>query len=124
MIGLKDNIVNIKDYEAEANILKVRVEAAKTIKGIQLFHSYSPLNETKVLVKSYSFSEGSTVKIVSAHDAGDDLDIKDIVGFVTCQYSDKWWFGCMLVIEGYYVKISFFLEPHGTSPSFKYPPIY
>lgn len=123
----KDNIANISflysttdEYEAEGKTLKSRFEAARTIKGTQQFHSYSPVNETTVLVKSYSFSEESSVEIVSADHTDDDLDINDIVGFVTCQYSDKWWLGCVLGIEGDEVKISF-LEPHGPSPSFKYP---
>lgn len=126
-VWAKDNIANInflysttEAYEAEAKILEVRFQEAKLIKGTQQFHSFSPVNETRVLVKSYSFSEESSVEIVSINDTDDNLDIKDIVGFITCEYSDKWWLGCVLGIEGCEVKISF-LEPHGPSPSFKYP---
>ncbi|KAJ8874605.1 hypothetical protein PR048_025471 [Dryococelus australis] len=49
-----------KTYEVEAKILKGMFEAAKTINGTQQFDSYSPVNETKVLLKSHSFSEEST----------------------------------------------------------------
>lgn len=123
----KANIDNISflystkdEHEAEEQTLKRRFEAATTIKGTQQFHSYTPVSETRVLVKSHSFSEVSSVEIVSADDTDADLDTNDIVGFVTCQYSDKWWLGCVLGVEGDEVKISF-LEPHGPSPSFKYP---
>lgn len=123
----KDNIANIyflysttEAHEAEAKILKDRFKAAKTIRGTQQFHNYRPMNETRVSVKNYSFSEESAIEIVSSIDADDDLDVKDVKGFVTCQYLDKWWLGCVLGIKRCEVKISF-LEPHGPSPSFKYP---
>ena len=70
-------------------------------------------------MKSYSFSEDSRVEILTV-DEIDDVDINDIVGFVTYQYSDKWWLGCVLGVEGNEVKISF-LKPYRPSPPFKYP---
>ncbi|GBN65685.1 hypothetical protein AVEN_221525-1 [Araneus ventricosus] len=98
----KKNIANINflysttdEDEAEEKILKSRFEAATS-----------------------SFSQESTIKIVSSDDSGDDLDINDIVGFATCQYLDKRRLGCVLEVEG--IKISL-LEPRGPSPSFIYP---
>lgn len=52
------------------------------------------------MVKSESFSEESRVEIVSVDDIVVDVDINDIFGFVTCQFADKWWLGCVLGVEG------------------------
>lgn len=38
----------------------------------QQFHSHSPVNKSRVLVKIYSFSEEPTVEIVSANDSDND----------------------------------------------------
>lgn len=55
-------------------------------------------------MKLYSFSEKTRVEIVTVDDIDDDVDIIDIVDFFTCQYSDKWWLGCVLGVEGNEVK--------------------
>jgi len=57
---------------------------------------------------------------VSINDADSELQISEIVGFVTCEYDSKWWLGCVLGVEDEHIKMSF-LEPHGPSRSFKYP---
>lgn len=123
----KDNIKSIdfiystqEEYEQENTFLKTRFEEAKTVKGTQQFHSYRPKNETRVLVKTYSFSDDVKEEVVSENDVDGDLELSDVVGFVTCEYNNEWWLGCVLGIADEEVKISF-LEPHGPSPSFKYP---
>lgn len=125
----KDNIKNIdfiysteKEYEQELAFLKTRFEEAITVKGTQQFHNYRPKNKSTVFVKYYSFSQHTKEEIVRKRDDADDLDLNDIVGFVTCVYNNEWWLGCVLGIENEEVKVSF-LEPHGPSPSFKYPHI-
>lgn len=123
----KENIVNIdfiyssqEEYEHEKALLKERLEEAKTLKGTRQFHFYQPKNETRVLVKTFSFSSDTQEEIVSENDADSDLDINEIFGFVTSIYDKKWWLGCVLSKENDEVEISF-LEPHGPSPSYKYP---
>lgn len=109
-----------EDYENERRLLKTRLEEAKTVKGTQQFHYYKPKNETRVLVKPYSFANDFQEEIVSENDVGSDLDSSDIVGFITCVYDTKCWLGCVIGTEGEDIKISF-LEPHGPSTSFKFP---
>lgn len=123
-----ENISNInfiystnEDYEHEKTLLKTRLEEAKTVKGTQQFHHYKPKNETRVVVKTYSFANDAKEEVVSENDVDSDLELEEIVGFVTCMYDKEWWLGCVIsTTENEDVKISF-LEPHGPSPSFKYP---
>lgn len=123
----KENIKNIDfiystqdEYQHERTLLERRLEEAKTVKGTQQFHNYVPKSETKVVVKTYSLANESKEEIVSKNDVDCDLNLSDIVGFVTCIYDNEWWLGCVIGIENEDVKISF-LEPHGPSHSFKYP---
>ena len=73
-----------KEYEKELAFLKTRFEEAVTVKGTQEFHNYRPKNKSTVFVRYYSFSQHTKEQIVRKHDDADDLDLSDIVGFVTC----------------------------------------
>lgn len=124
----KENIPSVnflyttqEDHETENTFLEQRMVNAKTIKGTQQLHSFIPVGSTtKLNVKEYSFSTATKEEIVSLEEKNEQLELSEIVGFVTCNYSNQWWLGCVLGIENEFVNISF-LEPHGPSPSFKYP---
>lgn len=124
----KENIPSVnflyttqEDHETENTFLEQRLVNAKTIKGTQQLHSFIPVGSTtKLNVKEYSFSTETKEEIVSLEEKNEQLELSEIVGFVTCNYSNQWWLGCVLGIENEFVNISF-LEPHGPSPSFKYP---
>jgi hypothetical protein len=52
----------------------------------------------------------------------DMIELKDIIGFVTCMYDNFWLLRCVLSVseETNDMKISF-LHPHGPSASYMYP---
>lgn len=58
--------------------------------------------------------------MVSKYDDDSELELDEIVGFITCLYDKEWWLGCVINTENEDIKISF-LEPHGPAPFFKYP---
>lgn len=72
------------------------------------------------MAKTYSICEHFKEAEVATSD--EDINSKNMVGFVICRYSEHWWLGCVLHVneETEEIKVSF-LEPHGPSPSFKYP---
>ncbi|KAL5509316.1 hypothetical protein EMCRGX_G004658 [Ephydatia muelleri] len=114
--------ISTTKYEAEDLLLRKRLDSALTIVGTHSFHAYYPIpNETnKLMVKVYSHSPTSEIVRVSTQ--RDILAMKDISGYVICEYSSRWWLA--LVIETYddqeEVKVSF-LHPAGPSPSFSFP---
>lgn len=71
-------------HETEELVLKGRFESAKILNG-----KVSLINETRVLMKSYTISDEWRVEIWLVDDIDYDVAINDIVGFVTCRYSDK-----------------------------------
>ena len=103
--------ISTTEYEAEDLLLRKRLDSALNIVGTHSFHAYYPIpNETnKLMVKVYSHSPTSEIVRVSTQ--RDILAMKDISGYVICEYSSRWWLA--LVIEKYddqeEVKVSFLL---------------
>lgn len=72
-----------EEYDQESSLLKTRFEYAKSVKGTQQFYSYKPKNETRVLVKAYSFSNDFKEEVVSENDVDSDLEISNMLHLYT-----------------------------------------
>ena len=107
------------EWTNEAEILENRFDNASTIIGTQKLHSFIPLSQGKMEVKTVSTqNEGKIVQITKQN----NTEFEDIKGFVTAIYDRNWWLGCVLdkYPDNGEVKLTF-LQPKGPSPSFCYP---
>nr|CAD7399277.1 unnamed protein product [Timema cristinae] len=70
---------------AEETLLKYRKVSAQTIESTLKLYCFIPVSKSDVLTRPYSFS-ASLRGAETRHDV--KLDFTEIVGFVTCRYSD------------------------------------
>lgn len=101
--------------------LKERFENANKIPGSQKLHSFIPVSQEELEVRTVSsIRQGS--KKVKVLQKTTDIQFEDVKGFVTAMYDNKWWLACVLetYVETLEVKL-YFLRPNGPSTSFHYP---
>ena len=118
--GVHFKYCTIDDYRQEEIFLEERLKISRTIPGTQKLHCFIPLNNAKILTKS--FSNSSVAKEERAiHLHKTEIPIDEIKGFVTAMYEDDWCLGCVLQVnqEDKTVRINT-LIPNGPS-SYKYP---
>lgn len=93
-----------------------------TIKGTQRLHAFIPIASTtsKILVKSFLHATESTIETVTK--SLGKLDLRDIHGYVTVMYDNKWWLAYVLTQDEDLdeVKVTF-LHPAGPSSYYSYP---
>ena len=106
-----------EDYESQQRILDQRFQQCRIIPGTRKLHSFVPVSNSTVEVRSYSASDVSRKERVLL--AKDDLPPETIAGFVTCLHDENWWLACVLEVT-HEVKLTF-LHPPGPSSSFRYP---
>ena len=106
-----------EDYKSEQRILDPRFQQSRTIPGTRKLHSFVPVSNSTVEVRSYSASDASRKERVTL--AKDDLPPETIAGFVTCLHDGNWWLACVLEVTQE-VRLTF-LHPPGPSSSFRYP---
>ena len=70
-------------------ILDQRFQQSRTIPGTRKLHSFVPVSNSTVEVRSYSASDASRKERVTL--AKDDLPPETIAGFVTCLHDGNWW---------------------------------
>ena len=111
-----------EEYEREKTYLEARFLKSKTIPGTRSLHSFVPKSTDTLITKKFSLATQSKDEKVTKQ--GEDLDMEQISGYVTCVHSSFWWLACVLEkdVENAEVKLTL-LQPHGPSRSFKYPAI-
>jgi Flp pilus assembly secretin CpaC len=76
------------------------------------------LGGTLLLAKTFPDSSESTEYSMMS-DLKENMQLKNITGFVTCVYDPSWWSGCVLCVDENTNKVKItFLHPYGASPSF------
>ena len=112
-----------EDYAREQSSLERRFQLSRTIPGTRKLHSFVPISNSTLEVRSYSASDTFRKERVTL--ANSDIPPELIAGFVTCLYGGNWWLACVLGVHSdtNEVKLTF-LHPHGLSHSFKYPDLH
>ena len=90
------------------------------IHGTQQFHCFIPSTcHTEIIAKVYSLSDKYCKHSIGGSKT---LAIDEMVGFVTCEYDQRWWLACVLSqdFDNEEVTVTI-LEPPGPAPSFVYP---
>jgi len=100
-------------YESEQRILDQRFQQSCTISGTRKLHSFVPVSNSTVEVRSYSSSDASRKERVTL--AKDDLPPETIAGFVTCLHDGNWWLACVQEVR------LTILHPPSPSSAFRYP---
>ena len=96
--GVHFKYCTIDDYRQEEIFLEERLKISRTIPGTQKLHCFIPLNNAKILTKS--FSNSSVAKEERAiHLHKTEIPIDEIKGFVTAMYEDDWCLGCVLQVN-------------------------
>ena len=118
--GIVFQYCSCSEYEEVKNQLEARFQASRTIPGMRKFHSFIPVSQESIQVRS--FSRATTIKTEKVTKQESELAIDDISGFVTCVYDAHWWLALVLETdkENAELKVTF-LHPQGPSHSFKYP---
>jgi hypothetical protein len=118
--NLNFDFVTENKCEEEEGLLSSRCATAETVLGTQQLHVFMPVKKgvlnTKLFFASTKYTENHVISVLK-----DMIELKDITGFVTCNYGNFWWLGCVLSVseESNDVKVSF-LHPHGPSASYMY----
>lgn len=70
-----------------------------TIDGKRSYHAYIALEDSKsrLMVKTYSFSQISETVKISIH--REPISMDGTSGYVLCEYGDTWWLA--LILESY-----------------------
>ena len=120
ILNITFDFCSIDEYLDEKRNLSQRFDKCRTIPGTQKLHSYIPISVQKL--ETRVFSSSTDVNIQSIILRGDELEIEQITGFVTCVRSEQWWLGCVLEYNEEYDEVKLtILHPHGPSRSFAYP---
>ena len=108
------------DYEAEERLLQTRFDKTRTIPGTRKLHSFIPVTNNKLAVKT--FSSSTILKMERVFHEEDAMAVESISGFVTCLVDKQWWLACVLQLNENetLVKVKLF-HPPGPSNSYRYP---
>ncbi len=113
---------SIEEYKREQATLERRFVRAQTIPGTRKVHSFVPISKDRLRTRFFSSSTTSKEKRVASSES--ELPLKQISGFVTCLYDEKWWIACVLQVDADHDEVTVnFLHPHGPSRSFRYPQV-
>ena len=107
------------EWRNEACILQERFINSSTIIGTQKLHTFIPVSQEKMEVKTVSTqNKGRIIRITKQN----NMEFEDINVFVTAIHDRNWRLGC--VLEKYpdngEMKLTL-LQPNGPSPSLYYP---
>ena len=110
----------VDEWLNEMKVLEDRFCNSSPVVGTQKLHAFIPVSQGELEVKTVSnLDEGRLVRISREKE---NIDFKDVNGFITFVYDRHWWLGCMLkkYPDNGKVKVTV-LQPEGPSPSFCYP---
>lgn len=108
------------EYEEVKGHLEARFQPSRTIPGTRKYHSFIPVSQESVQVRS--FSRAATFKTEKVTKQESELAIDDISGYVTCVYDTQWWLALVLETDKENAELKvMFLHPQGPSHFFKYP---
>jgi hypothetical protein len=85
----------IQEHEKEAEFLKQWFETARMIPGTQGLHSFRPISQDKVEVRTFSTSPITREEQVSTCEDA-TMECPAIRGYVTANYDGYWWLACVL----------------------------
>ena len=114
--GINPVYYSMDEWKNKADILEDEFYNSTTIIGTQKLHSFIPVSRTEVEIKTVStLYEGKIVRITKHN----NIEFKDLNGFVTAMHNRNWWFGCVLdkYPDSEEIKVTF-LGPKGPYPSF------
>jgi len=112
----------VDEYEKETELLKTRLESARTIPGTHRLHCFLPVSADVMEVRDFSSSPIKRLERVIQKTGSGMVNIARINGYVTAMYDGAWWLAYVLntLSESAEVELNF-LHPHGPSRSFSYP---
>ena len=88
--NIKTIYLSINDWENENNLLKERHQNSKTIPGTRKLHSFIPINEHELKVKTFSSCDEFTIEKVIKKIPKATLTF-NIGNYVTVVYRKYWW---------------------------------
>ena len=88
--NIKTIYLYINDWENENNLLKERHQNSKTIPGTRKLHSFIPINEHELEVRSFSSCDEFTIEKVIKKIPKATLTF-NIGNYVTVVYRNYWW---------------------------------
>ena len=78
-----------EDYAREQSSLERRFQLSRTIPGTRKLHSFVPISNSTLEVRSYSAADTFRKEKVTL--ANSDIPPELIAGFFTCLYGGNWW---------------------------------
>lgn len=109
------------EWKKEELVLEERFKNAYKIPGSQKLHSFVPVSQVEMEVRTVS-SMSQASKIVRVTKEAKEINFEDVKGFVTVIYDNKWWLACVLETYSDTLEVKLnFLTPKGPSNSFHYP---
>eukprot|EP00731_Ephydatia_muelleri_P034712 Em0073g9a len=121
--GMDFTFASQEEHDREASLLEERLKASRTVPGTQKLHSFVPLSNNTVEVKSFSNSGQSRIeKVALAAGNVQSLPISAMGGYVTVAYNESCWLGCVTnTNESQRAVTVMFLHPKIPAKSFVYP---
>lgn len=116
----------VEQYERESVLLSKRFELTRTIPGTHRLHSFRPISEEELEIRTFSLCDVMHIERVSltcSVAADEVMNFAAIKGFVTAQYDGSWWLACIMkaMPDSGEVEVSF-LHPRGPARCYLYPP--
>ena len=110
----------MSDWVIENDLLKERLQNAKTVPGTRKFHYFSPINENELKVNIFSSCQEFTVEKVIKKIPKAVLTL-NTGNYITVAYRNYWWLALVNGINQNNHELSVMLfHPHG--PSIQYLP--
>ena len=120
ILGIHFLYSTMDEWSNEMEVLEDRFRNSFSVVGTQKLHAFIPVSREELEVKTVSnLDEGRLVRISREKE---NIEFKDINGFITFVHDRHWWLGCVLkkYPDNGKVKVTV-LRPEGPSPSFCYP---